>query len=488
MSGLAEENLYEWRVAITVVDGFHLRYVVDSGVLSRFHDRTGASIDIFCSEVLEGRVRSVFEATGMKIRVLRLPKYDLTLLRRIFIFLRLHGDRRLAGTLNIKMEKLRRENRWKYLAIQAIRASSASYLHRLVCSALSWLTRSREVEAYFESTCVRTLLCSTPGQKFADVPFLGAAARRGIPSLATVYSWDNLTAKGAFIEKPDRLLVWNEWMKEEAVNYHGYDPAFVEVTGSPSYDAFARLRGAADANLRSVFFESLGFNPNLPLVSLCTIPPLYFGSCHAWIAREVLSAVDDGRLPCFQLLVRPHPLDSTDYASLDHPLLRVDCSKDSLTAPLANWVPGRGHLDRLAMTMVFSQVVLNIASTITIDACFFDTPVVTLAIDAPLRLKDYDGSVRRYYDYTHFKRVVECRAAPLVESLDELFSSIREALADPALRRSERAEVARSMCHVVDGTASEKMAESFSRFVNLAHKNMGAASSHSLLVKKGDRS
>src|SRR5690606_32252148 len=80
---------------------------------------------------------------------------------------------------------------------------------------------------------------------------------------------------------------------------------------------------------------------------------------------------------------------------------------------LSKWVPRDDNTTHLARTMKYSDVVINIASTITIDAACFDTPVINIAYDMKQDEREYTGSVARYYNYTHYNHVVRVGAAAL---------------------------------------------------------------------------
>ena len=51
-----------------------------------------------------------------------------------------------------------------------------------------------------------------------------AARELGIPCGFLVYSWDNLSNKGRIHVPPDRVYVWNDLQRREAVELHGIDP------------------------------------------------------------------------------------------------------------------------------------------------------------------------------------------------------------------------------------------------------------------------
>src|SRR5258708_7750898 len=62
------------------------------------------------------------------------------------------------------------------------------------------------------------------------------AVAAGYPTALLVHSWDNLTNKGLVQHAPDRVLVWNDAQKKEAVELQGIEPNRVVVTGAQSYD------------------------------------------------------------------------------------------------------------------------------------------------------------------------------------------------------------------------------------------------------------
>ena len=58
-----------------------------------------------------------------------------------------------------------------------------------------------------------------PGSR--DSEYVKAAKALGIPSAIAVASWDNLSSKARLRESPDRLIVWNDIQRREAVELHG---------------------------------------------------------------------------------------------------------------------------------------------------------------------------------------------------------------------------------------------------------------------------
>ena len=67
----------------------------------------------------------------------------------------------------------------------------------------------------------------------SEVPLLRTAKRRGIRTVAVDPSWDNFTNKLIPVRQVDRLVVWNDIMKSQAIELHGYRDDMIRVAGAP---------------------------------------------------------------------------------------------------------------------------------------------------------------------------------------------------------------------------------------------------------------
>ena len=136
--------------------------------------------------------------------------------------------------------------------------------------------------------------------------YVGAAQRQGVRSALCVASWDNLTNKGLIQTTPDRIYVWNEHQRREAVELHGVDRDRVVATGAPLFDQwFAREPSTGPDDFR----RRLGFPADRPLVLYACSYDFIAPREPAFVARwlEGLRAHPDERLRDASVLIRPHP-------------------------------------------------------------------------------------------------------------------------------------------------------------------------------------
>jgi hypothetical protein len=313
-------------------------------------------------------------------------------------------------------------------------------------------------EALFDRHRPALYVASSPGLIFAEIPLLRTAARRRIRSMAVDPSWDNFTNKLLPVRRVDRLVVWNELMKEQAVALHGYDPREVRIAGTPQWDVYFR-QGATDA--RDLFFRRVGADPAQRLVTLTTTPRELYPH-HDHVLRAMIEAVRSGAWPQTQILVRLHPRDEVAaYDAFLHapgviiekPFRSTVTTGDGLAVDIT--AQNQRHL---ANTMRHSDVVVNVASTIAIEAGIFDTPVVNIAFDGAEPV-EFARSARRYYRFTHYQNVTRHGAVRVADTPAQLVEEVARYLADPSRDREGRQRMVAEQCQFTDGRSADRVAQ-----------------------------
>jgi hypothetical protein len=322
-----------------------------------------------------------------------------------------------------------------------------------------------DMETLFDRYKPVLVIAANPGLVFSEVPVLRTARRRGVRSMAIDPSWDNFTNKLIPVRQVDRLVVWNEIMKEQAVSLHGYDPAAISVAGAPQFDPHFRARTP-----RAEFFARLGADPARKLIALTTTPRSLY-SHHDHVLRELVKAMTSGALSNAQVLVRLHPRDEfeayKEFADTPHVIIEKpfrDTVKVADGLAIDVMPENQKHLGD---TLCHADVVVNVASTITIEACIFDTPVVNINFDGP-DASPYVKSARRYYSFTHYVNITSRGAVRVATSPEELVRDVAAYLADPSRDAAGRQQVVLDQCQFTDGRSAE-------RVVRLVLDELGAA-------------
>jgi hypothetical protein len=298
----------------------------------------------------------------------------------------------------------------------------------------------------------------TSGLYFSEGPLLARADRARVPAIAIDLSWDHFTTKTAPLRRVAAMSVWNEAMRDQAVEIHGYRPEQICVAGVPQFDVYADRARLSD---RETFFERIGADPAKKLITLTTVPPVLYRH-HTRVVEALANAIGSCSFgqPA-QLLVRVHPRDDLEaYTEVGSPP-GVIVEKPFRTGRVAEGsVVDPTHDDRrhLANTLLHSDVIVNVASTIAIEAAICDTPVVNIGFDGEEQRPLLD-SAARYYRYTHYRPLVDAGAVRVANSPSELIELARAYLHDPARDRAGRARAVEELCYRADGHASERVAE-----------------------------
>ena len=149
-----------------------------------------------------------------------------------------------------------------------------------------------------------------------QVDHVRCARRLGIKSVLGVGSWDHLTTKGLIHDVPDRVLVWNEAQKQEAVGLHNVPANRVCVTGAQAYDHWFTAKPSLD---RESFCARVGLAPQRPfLLYVCSSPfiaPYEVDFVRRWVTA--IRGSSDPRIRAAGVLVRPHPQNAAQWEHVD---------------------------------------------------------------------------------------------------------------------------------------------------------------------------
>jgi hypothetical protein len=140
-----------------------------------------------------------------------------------------------------------------------------------------------------------------------QVDLLRAARRLGIPSALPVFSWDHLATKALLREYPERLFVWNDTQRREAVEVHGVPAGRVLVTGAQCFDHWF---GRQPSRTREAFCAQLGLPADRPIILYACTGFVMGSPPEPPFVREWLRRVRASRDPVVAnaaVLIRPHP-------------------------------------------------------------------------------------------------------------------------------------------------------------------------------------
>ena len=310
----------------------------------------------------------------------------------------------------------------------------------------------------------RPALLLTTGPFQSEQPAVVTAARRlGIPVVALIPSWDNVSTKNRMVFKYDGYLVWSEWTRRELHTvYPRSRNVPVSVVGAPQFDVFFQERFRQS---REAFCRTQGLSPDRQIIVHAIGSPNFIHEHHA--ALDMARAIVRGDFGDAQLLVRPHPIhDNGEFDAQFRSFgSRVVVQRTAQPGtPLAARTQDADQIREWVNTFRHADVVVNLSSTVAIDAAIFDRPVVNLDYDpepgAPNQALVKDVN----HVWSHFKPIAESGGVWLVDDAAAMINATRTYLAHPELHREERRAIAALVCQHLDGRCGARMAHALIDF------------------------
>ncbi len=237
--------------------------------------------------------------------------------RSVWDYLR-YFDRRYANATKLRQRACNNIPKVVDYLIRGLNATvGVWHVRRLLVAMERVIPTDKEVDRFLKEYMPDLLLITPVVDMGSEQPdYIKSARALGIRTGLCVASWDNLTTKGLIKIEPQRVFVWNEAMKTEAVELHGMPPSSVVVTGAQCYDQWFGFR---PGTTREEFCRRAGLNPERPyLVYLCSsrfIAPDEVPFVKKWIRR-----IREGGNPVIRdmgILIRPHFQNAEQWRNAD---------------------------------------------------------------------------------------------------------------------------------------------------------------------------
>jgi hypothetical protein len=280
----------------------------------------------------------------------------------------------------------------------------------------------------------------------SQLDVLRSLRERRIPSAVSVWSWDHLSSKAIIRDVPDRLFVWNEVQRREALDMHAVPGGRVVVTGAQCFDRWFDRQPSRD---RAAFARHVGL-PDEGSYVLWVCSALFPGSpseaefVMQWAAH--LRASADPKLRDVRILIRPHPSRAREWEDVDWRTV------SSVAFWGGNPVDEQSRADYFD-SLYYSAAVVGLNTSAFIEAGIVQRPV--LAILPPEFTASQEGTL-------HFRYLVEGGLLTTARTLDDHAAQLATMLqVPPAATMQRQREFVRAFVrpHGFDVSATRVMAD-----------------------------
>lgn len=272
-------------------------------------------------------------------------------------------------------------------------------------------------------------------------PLIYAAQQLKMKTTAFIFSWDNLASKGRMAGDFDYYLVWSDLMKQELLHfYKAINENQIAVVGTPQFEPYVLSRYGMS---KEAFTKRFQLDENLPTVlfscgdvSTSKNDPLYISS--------IASAIENNQLSQkVNFLVRTSPAEEPlRFAALveKYPFIRWNYPAWSQTRSnhLESWsqrIPSVADVTELKAVLMYTDVSINMLSTMSLDNMLFDKPVINVVFGNPENGLYND---QRFLKYAHIQKVVQSDAVAIVKDENALLLAINKCLETPKYKLNEQ--------------------------------------------------
>lgn len=289
-----------------------------------------------------------------------------------------------------------------------------------------------------------------------EVSMLREAKKRGVRSTGFINSWDKLTARCNLRLLPDKLIVFNEIVKKEALKYADIKEKDIFISGIPQYDIYVNNKPSN----REEFCKSIGLNPSQKIIVFAPIGRFFSDS--DWEMIDLLRSLKKESLlsPDVELLIRFQPNDFIEEEELKkRPDLLFEIPGIRFSSKRGvDWDMDFSELQHLLDTLYHSSLLICYASSLSVEAAILDKPVININFEVKEK-RLMSESPTFFYKTTHYQKALQSGGIRLVNNKEEFLKWINLYLKEPSRDKGGRERLVKEQCWRLDGQAGKRIAQ-----------------------------
>jgi hypothetical protein len=302
------------------------------------------------------------------------------------------------------------------------------------------------------------ILTPTPGFNPYCAEALILAKKARIQTGVIDFSWDNLHNGGIHFRRPDFMIVWNDIIRNTAVQEYNFAKERIGVSGTIRFDQY--YRELHNEKTREDFLISKGLDPSEKTILLTTVTQGNYAE-EQEVLKDILSAREQGAFAGFpNIYVRMHPKEDkkkfTEFFSSQLKNFHIEGTGTERQREGGSVELIEEDLTNLKYTLKYCDVNINYVSTITLEALAFDKPVVNI---------NYPEKYKRGYSFRHYKPIVDIGAVRLAQSFDDLVDLINKYLENPMLDQDKRGIAVDKFIPFRDGLSSKRCVSKIAQYI-----------------------
>ncbi len=232
-----------------------------------------------------------------------------------------------------------------------------------------------------------------------------AAKELNIKTITVVYSWDNLP-KARLAVKANLYLVWSEYMKKEMQLYYPeIDESNIYITGTPQFEHYYKKENLIP---KQTFYHKYGLDPSKKIICFSGDDEKTSPDDPSYLTDLANALETSGLDKYYQIALRRCPVDiSGRFISVvkQYPDLIIEINPSWRFEGKTHWTavyPDKLDVSLLVSTVFYSDIVINVGSTMAFDFAMFEKPCIFINYDQKSQ-NDTNWTVTTIYQFQHFR-------------------------------------------------------------------------------------
>jgi len=464
--------MYRPRVLVTISISFAIRYLVRTGLLKKLKE--------FCEPVIaiawdQEDLIEELRRDGFEVHIIPEHKREVIyndVRRKTDIWFNYFCLKSPSKKIQQKYldqyiparGKLMRKAREGYNLLKLYIPSSKNRLFKEEERLLQTATNFDELSAFVDMLNIDAVLTVTPFHRQEDI-LLRACKCKGKKMITSILSFDNITKRGWIPVEYDLYIVWNKQNKEQLHRIYPFTKNKpVHVCGPAQFDFYfdkqyllekykwEKLTGINSSKNRKIILYAGGPKELFPY------EPYYL--------KEIDEAITKGII-CNKPLVlfRCHPMDKMErWRSIIGKSDNIVFDKSwngEQSSGYAN--VSNDDIKKLCSTLEYTDVHINLCSTMTLDGSAFGKPQIGPAY---VHHKKHSSKLlSRMYLQEHFAPVVKTKVLQLATSSGDMMRLINKALENGNFNQSKKEDILKPIITFCDGKSTERVTAVIKEFL-----------------------
>ena len=261
-------------------------------------------------------------------------------------------------------------------------------------------------------------------------PLVYAAQKQKLKTAAFIFSWDNLASKGRMASNFDYYLVWSDLMKEDLLQFYtSIKEDHIKVVGTPQFVPYIMPEYQKS---RQDFISDFNLDANLKTICF-SCGDISTSKNDELYIETIANAIQNKTIETVNFIVRTSPAeDPIRFKTLVNkfPFIKWNFPKwkQVRTNHQESWsqrIPTIEDVKQLRALLEYSDLNINMLSTMSLDFMLFDKPVINPIFGNASNVL-YDD--QRFLGYAHIQHLANSQSTKIVKDKEQLIKAISDYL------------------------------------------------------------